>query len=374
MTRTIIVGLPAIARSTEVAVPWWIVANGSIVERGLGSDWLGSIGDIADGREVVVGLAPAAAVRLSVAETDVAGLTPRQAAAVLQRAAIAQSLGDPETLHAVSAEAGDGEGPCVTAVVANAMMLEWLDWAGALGVELDHIVPVVALLEKSENWVSATIGTESIVGRRGLVLPNEPILRDAIVAGAEVVPLDPQTIDAALAKIAVQPRLDLRTGRFAKRRTLVVDRERIRKLLILASLIPAITLAWAIASVIRLDYATSRLDAETVQLAEASLGREVALETAEADVRQFAGSASTPGFSSLISAVLQHLQREAGVTSSQIGFRRDGILALTLAAPTVDEVNRILVALQRDGFRITAVPRQVPDGRAMVDITVRSGP
>jgi general secretion pathway protein L len=53
---------------------------------------------------------------------------------------------------------------------------------------------------------------------------------------------------------------------------------------------------------------------------------------------------------------------------------RDGTFAVTLAAPAVDAINRILVALQRDGHRVTAVPRQSPDGRAMVDVTIRSMP
>lgn len=68
------------------------------------------------------------------------------------------------------------------------------------------------------------------------------------------------------------------------------------------------------------------------------------------------------------------LQGEQSVSSTSLSYGADGTLSTTLAAPTVDAVNRVLVAVQRNGYRITAVPRQAPDGRSMVDVTVRSRP
>ena len=73
-----------------------------------------------------------------------------------------------------------------------------------------------------------------------------------------------------------------------------------------------------------------------------------------------------------LTAVYQALQPEQSVGITSLSYAPDGTLSATFAAPTVDAVNRVLLAVQRNGYRLTAVPRQSPDGRSMVDVTVRS--
>ncbi|HYI42843.1 MAG TPA: hypothetical protein VD768_04390, partial [Sphingomicrobium sp.] len=242
------------------------------------------------------------------------------------------------------------------------------------GVDPDHIVPAASLLPVDDNWVQATIGADHLVGRRDLVIPNEPALAEALVTGSDIQTVPPEAIEAEIAAMAAEPILDLRTGRFAKRRRLVIDRDRIRELAILAALIPIITLLWAIVTIARLDASSDRLDTETLQIAEAAVGRPVTLETAEAEMVQRLGPAASPGLSAPLAALYAGLQSEAGVSSTQLGYRGDGTLSVTLAAPAMADINRFLVALQREGYLITAVPRQAPDGRAMADVTVRTGP
>ena len=65
---------------------------------------------------------------------------------------------------------------------------------------------------------------------------------------------------------------------------------------------------------------------------------------------------------------------DADFTSSAIGWRNDGTLTVTLAGGRVEEINRLLIMLQRDGYRVTAVPQTSPDGRATADITIRATP
>ena len=73
-----------------------------------------------------------------------------------------------------------------------------------------------------------------------------------------------------------------------------------------------------------------------------------------------------------LTAVYQALQPEQSVGITSLSYAPDGTLSVTFASPTVDPINRVLLSLQRDGYRVTAVPRQSPDGRSMVDVTVRS--
>jgi general secretion pathway protein L len=364
----LLVQLPAVPDAAQSEAHWWHVVDGRIVARGADRGWLA----IGGGPRRVIGLAPAALVRLSLSDAESGAATPRQAVTVARVAATERSLGDPATLHAVSS-LGAG-GAVITAVVANAAMLEWIDWARALGPDLDAIVPVGALLPVGDGWTAATIGSEALVARGGLVLPNEPALVEAIVGGGEVVTLAPEEVDPLLVAGAEAPPLDLRSGRFAKRRRLVIDRDRIRELLLLAAAIPLISLLWAIVSIVQLDRSTARLDAETLRIAAAAVGRPVTLETAESELMARRGNSVGPGLSPSVAALLQAMQGESGISSTQLGYRGDGTLSTTLAAPAVTDINRLLVALQRDGYGVTAVPRQAPDGRAMVDVTIRGGP
>lgn len=369
MAEALIVGLPGTAASGTEA-HWWLARDGVLVERGIGADWPARAVDSDGLPRRVIGLAPAADVRVAVHEAD-REATPRQRAALGRLAALEQSLGDRETLHAVSSVPLNGEA-LLTAVAANSAMLQWIDWAAAAGVELDRIVPAAALLPRQDEWLSATIGGEHLAVRRGMVIPNEPALAQLLAGDIEMQALDPESVDRAIAA-APEAAPDLRVGRFARRRRLVFDRDRVRELTILAALIPLITLLWAVISIVRLNDASDRLDAETLQIAESALGRQVTLETAEAELRQRGGASGSP-FSASVAGLYHQLQRETGVSSTEIGYRGDGTLSATLAAPSIDPINRILVALQRDGYRITAVPRQATDGRAMVDTTVRVTP
>lgn len=365
--ETIVVAIPPDAVAGQSDTYWWRVANGAIVDRGADSRWLEWL---ASAR--LVALAPVAAVRLETVAKLSDAATPRQAASVARVRAIDASIATSETLHSASAGALDGEG-IWTAVVANSAMLEWTDWAAEFGADPDAIVPVAALVPRSEGWVAASIGTEHMVARNGVALPNEPSLAALLVDHDTVSEMSPGEIDAAIATMAAEPILNLRTGAFAKRRRWVVDRSRVRELILLAGMIPLVGLLWALVSIAKLDQSTSRLNAETLRLAAQQVGRPVTLDNVEAEMTQRIGSLGSSGLSPSLAALYQVLQPETGISSTQIGYGNGGILSTTLAAPSVEEVNRVLLALQRDGYRVTAVPRQAPDGRAMVDVTIRTG-
>jgi len=374
MVSSLVIALPAVADADRRETFWWAVEDGRVAEHGADAGWLDRCAGGEGPRPRLVGLAPAACVRLDWSDLDGTAITAPQAAAAACSTALDRSLGDPETLHVVGAVVENGRRQALAAVVAGGQMTEWLAWANMLGVDLDHVVPVAALMPASDHWTSATIGSERLVGRRGLVLPDESSLTEAVVAGADVVALDPKIVDGALAAAAAQPPLDLRTGRFVRRRRWKVDRGRVRELLVLAGVILALSLLLAVAAIVRLERSSSRLDTEARARAEAALGRPVTIETAEAELRRRAGTAGQAGFSATLAVLLRQLQHEGSVAATAIGYPGDGSLEATLAAPALDAVNRILVAVQRDGFKVTAVPRQSADGRAVVDVTIRSGP
>ena len=135
----LLVALPHYPVSGESNAHWWRVI-GDRVEAGSGSEWLAAAAE-PGAMPRVIGLAPAALVRLTFASRPEGTVSPRQAATIARMGALEQSLGEPEALHSATALI-DGEPPTlVTAVAANSKMQEWLDWADGLGVRLDHIVP-----------------------------------------------------------------------------------------------------------------------------------------------------------------------------------------------------------------------------------------
>ena len=367
MSEALFFALPEVPDRERRETYWWHVVDGRVVEDGVSDGWLTLAGE----RRSLIAVTTAGQVRLSFADAPSAS-TSRQAAAVARVAAIGSSLGDDDTLHAVSEVAADGI--VTTAVVDNDVMRTWLDWARDLGADPDHVVPVGALLPLSDRWTAAAIGAEHVVGRRGTVLPNEPELAGLLVGSADVRTLDEGEVHAALAAAAETAPLDLRTGRFARRRGLVIERQRIRELVILAALIPLLMLAAVLVSIFKLERSTARLNAETLSVASGTLGRPVTLETAESELAQRSGGSAYGGLMSPLTAAYQAMQSEPAVSSTSIAYSPDGTLSLTMAAPTVDPLNRVLLALQSNGYNVTAVSRQSSDGRQMIDMTVRAAP
>lgn len=374
MSEALVIELPAIPDRNRAEAHWWLTADGALVEAGVGAEWTGLLLDQEGRSRKLVALAPASLVRVGFAEASPDAATSPQAEAVARVAALESSLGDPGTLHGVSAQTDRPEHPIITAVVDNGTMLAWLDWLSAFGANPDHIVPAGSLIRSSNDWVEAQLGSETVLARDGLAMPGEPALTAALIGAAGISRLDQAQTDAIIATGAMSPPVDLRIGRFARRRRLLLDGDQVRQLALLAAAIPLIALIWALVVLVKLNSATTRLNEETMSLAEATLGRPAALENAEAELRARVGGAGYGGFQPPLAALYSGLQAEQGVASTELGYRPDGTLAVTLAAPTVDAVNRLLVALQRNGYRITAVPRQSPDGRTMVDVTIRSGP
>jgi general secretion pathway protein L len=368
MTDTLLFALPEAPDQDRRATHWWHVVDGELVSAGTGDEWL----TFANRGRKLVGIAPAAQVRLSFHERPSAAQTRRQAEAVARVGAVSSSLGNDAELHSASAVADDGS--IVTAVTGNDAMAAWLDWARERGADPAHVVPAGALLPLTDGWCAATFGDEHVIGRRGTVLPDEPELAAAVVGDSKIEVLDEEQVRSALAHAAEAPPIDLRTGRFARRRHVAMEGKRIRQLAILTALIPVLLLAWALVVIVKLERSTDRLDSETLAAASAALGRPVTLETAEPELAQRVGGSAFGGLMAPLTAVYQALQAEQSASATSISYTPDGTLSVTFAAPNADPVNRVLLALQRNGYRVTAVPRESPDGRALVETTVRAGP
>nr|WP_314444182.1 type II secretion system protein GspL [uncultured Sphingomonas sp.] len=370
MTSGLLLLLPARPAPGDTATCWWQVLEGTIVDHGSGTGWQAMAAPPTGGPALpVIALAPVAAVGLGWPDPE--GATDRQRLGIARAASLAEAMADPATLHAA---AGMVEGRLVTARVGNGDMVEWLDWLAAQGIDPLAIVPAGLLLPRTEQWTSAALGPEGMLGRGQLVVPDEPVFRDTLVGGEEVSVLTEGEVAERLALLARTMPLDLRSGRFAKSRMLVFDWGRMRELAALALLIPLLGLLMAVVLLTRLNQASGQLEAETARLAGATLGQSVTASTAasalDSRISELPGASGSP-FPPL-AALYQHLQAVPGARASLIRYRADGTLSASIAAGRVEEINRLLLALQRSGYRVTATTRAGDGGQVIADLALRS--
>lgn len=370
MTDRLVLLLPAAADRNVAAAPWWRLSDDRIIEEGSDDRWVELAARSGSGGGLpLIALAPLAPVRLAFPQVE--GNTQRQQAGVARARALADSFAEPETLHAVT---GETDGRLAVAVVANGQMIDWLDWLTAFGVDPQAIVPAGLIVPLTDEWIAAAIGPEDMLGRAGMVLPDEPALRDALVGEAPVRTLDRDEVAARLVQLARTAPLNLRSGRFARRRLFVLDRARFRELASLALAIPLIGLVMALVMIARLDRSSDRLEAETARLASAALGREVTAAVAISALDS--GIGSVPGASGSpfvpLTAAYQQMQQVRGLTATKVQWQANGTLTLGLSATRAEDVNRLLAGLQRSGYRVTATSRASPTGQTLTDITVRS--
>ena len=367
------VALPHDPVGGDSTAHWWQVI-GDAVEAGAGSEWLALAADV-EARPRIIGLAPAALVRLTFSTRAEGAASPRQAATIARMNALEKSLGEADTLHSTTAEMEGDPPTMVTAVAANSKMQEWLDWAEGLAVRIDHIVPVGMVLPLGERWTAATIGGERVLGRRGMVLPEEPSLKDALLGESEEQPdeLGPDALPSALVRIAQAPEPDLRTGRFARRRRIAIEPMKIRELVLLTLAIILMSILIALVEIVKLERSRSALDAETLAIARKVAGPSLTLDNAEAALAARAGPAGGGSLSSGVAALLARLQPEPSVSLSTLGYSR-GTLSLTVSGQDSNAINRLLLALQRDGYQVSGVPRSQGDGRMLAQVTLREAP
>lgn len=362
MRDRLVVLLPADPAAAGGAADWWFISGDTITARGSGEEWRGYA---ADRLVLQIGLAPSAALRIDFPDTP-AGAAERQRLAIARLAALDRAIADPATLHAVAA-ALDGEDRALVAVAANDIMLGWLAWAEREGLVLDHIVPAAMVLPLDDEWRRSAVGGDRLLGHLGCVVPDEPGLADALLDGPAE-PLDGEALDLAIVRVAHDPRPDLRSGRFVRRR-LLIDRARWRTIGLIAASVALVTTLVALVEIVKLERATARLDAETLAIAQSVAGPQVTLTTAEAAVAARGGGG---GVSAHFARLLSRLAAERDVSVVNLAAT-SGTVRTTLASPSPDRASRVLQALQRDGYRVAAVPRQSPDGRALLDLTIGGG-
>ncbi|WP_428630614.1 type II secretion system protein GspL [Sphingopyxis sp.] len=381
MSRTLVLWLPPVAALGEGDAPhpaWLRVDDGVIVDSGQDDGWVDAWEKPRDDdpEDRLIALAPAADVPLRWHHYPDAA--PAQAAAAARIDALKASLGDGALLHIVAGQPADAGQAVPVAVTTHAAMTAWTDWLTARDLFPVAIVPAAAAVpppEPDSLW-TAEVGTEQIVRTADRAYVSDPELDPLIAAGHPIAPLDADQMRNALLLTLATPPLDLLSGGWKPKRSWAVDPAMLRLAKRLAIALVVVSLLVPIVYAVRLTSDTGRADDAVVAMTRKAGMTASDATTAEAEVdRRLAAAGGGPlAFSVPASALYDAMRDAPGVSLKTLSHRTDGTLTTTIAAPRVEDVNQVLLALQARGYKVTAQPMAGSDGQQMANITIRAVP
>jgi general secretion pathway protein L len=296
-------------------------------------------------------------------------LEARQAESVARLHLAEQSLGP---VHTASSHIGEA---VVSAAIAPATMEYGLGRMLAKGISPDVVVPL-GLAVPPEPEAVLRFAFADAVAMRGMdfAIPDESVFHTMLVGNAPQREVAGRELEAALYAASQSPILNLRSGAFAKRTRTVFatagQKMWIKRLLV--ALVGATVLlgmvTWAkyrsatSAENERALAAAQRIDPSIKDIAQA----EILLVRA---VQQ--KGIGTGDLGPLSAGLWKAVKASPNVTLRELRYGNDGILLAVMAAPNADAINRALIAVQQDGFRVTATPRQDNSGATLVDFSMR---
>ncbi|WP_052130130.1 type II secretion system protein GspL [Sphingomonas sp. 35-24ZXX] len=352
--------------SADAVLHWWHVEDSHVVARGQDVSPPARAGDAP-----VIALVPAADTVIRT--LDMGDMSAAQAEAAARYRAADLSIGG-DLFVAVRALGRTEAGMRVRcATIARATLADHLAELALRGLDPDIIVPVGLLLPESDQPVSATFGDLGADRLGDLVLPPDEALGALLLAGEAPVALDQDRRDAALVAALADPPLNLRQGDFARRTPLfALGAGQGRTLAWLLGALALVSLAVPLAEIgkhyLGADLAERRALASAQRLVPGAT--DAAQAEQQIDARLAARGAGNMVASVPLAGLLSAIQPVPGVVIRQADYRPGGIIAAMIAAPRVEDLNTVLIALQNNGYKVTAANRSDATGQAVADITV----
>ncbi len=297
-------------------------------------------------------------------------LEPRQAEGVAKLRATEQSLG---LVHAAARVVTDDI--VVTATIAPAVMQSGLDRLALRGLNPDIVIPFGLAIEADpEHITKAEFDSLTVLRGTRLAIPDEAVFRDLLAGDRMVDEIGADQICDMLLAASEHPLLNLREGLFAKReRTIWATADQRKWILRLASALAVATILLGIVTLAKYWSATLAENDRALaaaQRVEPSI-QDITQAEAQLDRALQQKGLANGRFVPLSAGLWRAVQATPNVSARELRYGNDGILTVVLAAPNVDSINKALIAIQQDGYRVTATPRQDSSGATLVDLTMR---
>jgi general secretion pathway protein L len=330
---------------------WFRVSEGRVVARDVALERL-PIAD--DGERVVLILQ---GDEVAIRWLELPALTEAQAAAAARLALAEHSLAPIDSLHVAIGEIHGGR-RMVAAIDAD-LLGRWIAWAHAIGIDLDHIVPLPLLLAYGEGptrlWARPGL---SVVRGHDRSFAAEPDLALAILGDETTDSIDDAGFEAELpAALAMLP-LDLRQGRFARRRIWRIDdswKRRMKRLAIAAAIL---LVAIPVARLGRIAFDSWRIEREAGRVARLALGRESLPEGPHAAMTMKAEGLRGPGmgFPAGSAILFDAVRQTPNVSLIDLDFSTDGVLTASVSGTSPADVSALVARLSQSGLAIEATP------------------
>lgn len=350
---------------------WWTVADGEVTESGSDGGWALRLGEGVD----AIGLVPAADA--PVRWLELPGLTPPQAAAAARLQLADAALGDTADQHVAAGFASD-DGVVPVVAVARSAMDGWLAQLALAQVTPRALVPIAALVPAPAEGQAtrAAIGGETLLRTAALCAEADEVIDPMRLPGLQPVTVDDAAALGWLARLAERIPIDLLTGAYAPRRKSALSPDMRKWLVRLTAALAVLTLAVPLVQAVQLTRSTSAANARSVAAAAAvgAKGEDAAAAEAALDAMLAQRGGGPLALSAPLGGLYQSLQDYPAVAVRTLSHGSDGTLAVTLAAPRIEDVNDALKALQARGYTITAQPMQGSDGMQMGNVTIRAVP
>lgn len=348
---------------------WWRMVDGragnaGAYQPGEAAPW----GTLDEGARVTALLPGAPA---PVIDKPLPAMPQAQALAAERIALAADGLGGPA--HVAVGVDGDR---LLAARVLPATMDLWLAACAAAGLEPAAMVPAALVLPRpAEGLVLGTLGDQVLARSADAAFAGEPALIEALGAtgAAET---DEATVATGLAAVHARPPLNLRQGVYAPRRVAIFRLPAWLQLARMAALAALLVLVLMLVWIVKWNAEADAREARALAAVQARFPAATDLDTAE---RVLAAEAAKRGagataFAPPAAALLAAMRPVPSLKLRDLGYASDGTLRFTAAAPRVEDINAVLIALQDDGWKVTVPPALAPDptGATVAAITVRA--
>lgn len=350
---------------------WWRVSGGALGrEHGFDPADEAPWGGLDEGAVVTV-LVPAALA--PVQDKPLPDMPVPQALAATRLSLHEAAIGGGERHAAVAA----ADGRLLSASLAAADMDGWLASLEAVGLQPQTLVPAALVLPRHDTaLVLGDLGGQRLARTPSAAFTAEPALIGALASAPGSFDLDEAAMNEALLAAHAAPPLNLRQGIYAPRRVSFFRVPAWGQLARMTATAALLALALMLVWIVKWNLDSAAHEAETLALVQTKFPAASDLDSAERIVaaelaKRGQGGAS---FSAPAAALLAAMRPVPALRLRDLGYSADGTLRFTAAAPRADDVNAVLLALQRDGWKVTVPPSLAPDptGATVAAITLRA--
>ncbi len=297
-------------------------------------------------------------------------LEPKQAEGVARIRAAEHSLGE---VHISARHIADNL--VVTAAIAPTVMEYGLSRLTLRGLNPDIVIPLgLVMAEPSDHVLRAEFDGSSVLRGPHFAIPDEAVLRKLIVQDRTPEGIDDTAMRNVLVISGEHPMLNLREGIFAKREPREWGTAIQRKWVIL--LVGALLVTSILLGLVTWAKHKSATAAENeralvaAQKIEPSIS-DIAQAEAQLDRALDQKGTAKGRFAPLTAGLWRAVKSAPNVSVRELRYGTDGLLSVVLAAPDANSINKALIGIQQDGYRVTATPRQDNSGATLVDLTMR---